>query len=311
MGFGKILKTLSSPAAIVANPTIGLNALAGKKAAGALGLSLEDEQGAYVSPEQVQQGLYRSFANDYDNQMKLADKGVMESELTRGVYGSGGLQSQLGDEGRKLADSGFQLTQGDREAYGQTSGDISRLFGQQEQAASQSLARRGLASASSGAAGATFSGLAGNKNEMLAKAQTDIAQKRMVDTQNRLMQNRQLQNSLATQGAALAQNRYDTKGQSLLNSVNVEKIGTDQKRQALADQEAAVRPGLFSTIGQGLQAGVGTLATQAPGMLATGGMPTGMFGGGAKQSSPLAAKNRLGVDGAGGTTSYSSDYLNS
>jgi hypothetical protein len=280
---------------------------AGKK----LGLGMEDEQGAFATPEQQQQANYREFANRFDTEMNAADKGVQESALTRGVYGEGGLQSQLGDEGRQLADSGFQLQKGDREAYGQASGDISRLFGQQEQQATQNLARRGLASASSGAAGATFSGLQGNKNEMLASAQMDIAQKRMEDTQKRLVQNRQMQQQLATQGAALSQSRFQDKGDGLLNSVKVESQGNADKRQSLADQQAAVKPGLFSTIGQGLQGGLGTLASQAPGMLVTGGMPTGgLFGAAKKAVNPLANKNQYGVDGAGGTTSYSTSYLN-
>jgi hypothetical protein len=286
--FSKALKAVAGPAGIIANPTIGLNALAGKKAAETLGLGFEDEQGAYATPEQVQAGLYRSFANDYESQMGLADKGVQTSGLTRDVYGEDGLQSRLAREGRELANNGFQLTQGDREAYGQVSGDVSRLFGQQEQQTSQNLARRGLASASSGASAAAFSGLQGSKNEMLAKAQTDIAQKRMTDAQNRYRENAALQAEVASVGAGLSRNRFLDKGQGLLNSVSVENAGNEARRQALADQEAAIRPGLFSTIGQGLQAGIGNLATQAPGMLVSGGMP-GMSGGGG--SSALGGKS--------------------
>ena len=249
---------------------------AGKK----LGIGLEDEQGAYVTPEAQQAALYRAFANDYDNQMKLADKGVQESDLTKGLFGQGGLQSQLSNESRDLASRGFQLQQEDREAYGQVSGDVTRMFGQQEQAATQALARRGLASASSGAAGATFSGLQGNKNEMVAKAQMQIAQNRMQDTQKRLMENRRMQGALGEMGAGLAQQRYDTKGRSLMNAMDAEGQQNAAKQQALANQQAAVKPGLFSTIGQGLQAGIGNLATQAPGMLVTGGIPMGGGGGG-------------------------------
>lgn len=289
MGFLK--KITSNPLrSIAAVGTLGGSELAlaaGKK----LGLSLGGKEGEYITPEQQQAGLYRSFANDYDNQMGLAEKGVQESALTKGIFGTGGLQSQLGDEGRQLADSGFQLQKGDREAYGQASGDISRLFGQQEQQATQNLARRGLASASSGAAGATFSGLQGNKNEMLADAQMQIAQKRMQDTQKRLMDNRQLQSKLAGQGADMAQSRYQDKGNALRQSVNVEQGMNDDKRQAAADQAASRKPGLFESIGQGLQTGVTSLASAAPGA-AVG----GMFGGGAGASGVAAApkRNRFG-----------------
>jgi len=251
--------------------------LAVPAAAKKLGIGLEDEQGAYVTPEAQQAALYRGFANDYDNQMKLADKGVQESALTKGVYGEGGLQSQLGTEGKDLASRGFQLTQDDREAYGQASGDVARLFGQQEQDTAQSLARRGLGSASSGAAGAAFSGLAGNKNEMLAKAQTNIAQKRMENTQNRLIQNRQLQGQLAQQGADMSRGRYEDKGSSLFKAMTAEDRQNQAKEQALANQQAAVKPGLFSTIGQGLQRGIGQMAQAAPGM-AVGGATGGAYG---------------------------------
>lgn len=277
---GKAVKAISSPLGIVANPMIGLNALAGKKAASALGLSLDGEQGAYATPEQMQADLYRKFANDYDNQMGLAEKGVQESALTKDLFGQGGLQSQLATEGKDLASRGFSLQQPDHEAYGQVSGDVARLFGQQEADTTQALARRGLASAGSGAAGAAFSGLSGNKNEMLAQAQMQIAQKRMQDTQNRLMQNRQLQQSLGVHGNDMARKRYSDKGDSLLNATNVETASNNAKRQAAQDQADAYKPGLFESIGQGLQSGVTNLASAAPGMLVGGAMNGGGAAGG-------------------------------
>lgn len=232
---------------------------AGKK----LGIGLEDEQGEYNKTDDAQ-----DFYKNYDREMGRAEKGVQEGALTKGLFGEGGLQSQLGAEGKDLASRGFQLTQDDREAYGQVSGDVARMFGQQEQDATRALARRGLASASSGAAGATFSGLAGNKNEMLAKSQMQIAQNRMDNTQKRLTENRRMQGVLGETGAGLAQQRYSDKGQSLVTAAGL-------RGQDMAAQQAAVKPGLFSTIGQGLQAGIGNLATQAPGMLVSGGMPMG------------------------------------
>lgn len=293
---GKKIKNVVGGAVGFASPIGAIGGAALPSLAKKLGIGLEDEQGAYVTPEAQQAALYRGFANDYDNQMKLADKGVQESELTKGLFGQGGLQSQLGAEGKDLASRGFQLTQDDREAYGQVSGDVARMFGQQEQAASQSLARRGLASASSGASGAAFSGLQGNKNEMLAQAQLGIAQKRMADTQSRLQQNRVLQGQMGEMGAGLAQSRYDTKGNSLIQAMGAEDKQNQAKQQALANQQAAVKPGLFSTIGQGLQAGIGNLATQAPGMLVTGGIPMG--GGGGGDPTPGAQQPRWDTSGS-------------
>jgi hypothetical protein len=249
----------------------------GQKGLKALGINLDGEQGEYVDPAKEQSYLFNKFAGDYDNQMKLAEKGVQESALTKNLFGQGGLNDRLAGEEQKLASTGFQLQPEDHEAYGQVAGNVSRLFGQQEQNAAQSLARRGLASAGSGAAGATFSGLAGNKNEMLAAAQTQIAQKRMADNMQRLQQTRSLMSSLGNQGAQLSRQRYDDKRGVLLDSVNVERGINDTNRQAMQDKQDAWKPGLLETIGTGLQAGIGKMATEAPGY-AVGGMTGGKFG---------------------------------
>lgn len=307
---GLLKKITSNPLrAAAAVGTFGSSelALAGAKK---LGLTLDGEQGEYVTPEQHQQRLYRAFANDYDNQMNLADKGVQESAMTKNLYGQGGLNERLNSEEQKLASQGFQLTQDDREAYGQTAGDVSRLFGQQEQAATQNLARRGLASASSGASGAMFSGLAGNKNEMLAKAQTDIANKRMQNTLQRLQQTRNQMQTLGVQGADLARTRYQDKGQGLMNAVNVENLGNEQNRNALQDKNDAFKPGLLETIGNGLQTGIGNLASAAPGM-AVGGLGGGAASsGGAGQAPGGLSRTGMKQDRAGGTTGYSRAYMN-
>jgi len=289
--------------AIKALPTVatgGLN-LVGKK----LGIGLEDEQGAYLTPEQKAQKEAQAYYADYDKNMGAATKGVQEGAFTKDVFGQGGLQSQLASENADLSSRGYSLQQPDYEAYGQASGDIARQFGQQEQDVSQSLARRGLGGGSSGAAGAAFSGLAGNKNEMLAKAQTNIAQKRMADTTQRLNNTRSMMSSLANQGTNLANSSWAQKGSSLNAAAGKESDMNVQNSETLAAQQAAIKPGLFSTIGQGLQRGIGQVAQQAPGMAL--GAATG---GASMAGSPLAQKNKYGVDGAGGTTSMSTDYLN-
>ncbi len=249
-----------------------------------LGLGLEDEQGDYAKTGDVQ-----DFYRNYDREMGLADKGVQNSALTRDVYGEGGLQGQLAKEQSQLANQGFQLTQDDRTAYGQAAGDIARQFGQQEQDLTSSLARRGLAGAASGAAGAAFSGLAGNKNEMLAKAQMDIAQKRYQDTQNRLQNVRNQMQSLAGQGSQLSRQRYSDKGAGLA-------AASDAQSKELANKQAALKPGLLSTIGQGLQAGIGTAAVQAPGALVTGGASLAA----PSMSLPSLGQNKAAQGGVGG-----------
>lgn len=240
----------------------------------AVGLNLEGEEGSSYNPNLSQTDAYNQYANAFGSEMDRADKGVQESGLTKDVYGAGGLQSQLAKEQGDLSSRGFSLQQPDYEAFGQASGDISRQFGQQEQDVANSLARRGLGGASSGAAGAAFSGLAGNKNEMLAKAQTDIAQKRMADTQQRLLQTRQMMTNLASQGSGLAQDRYNSKGGSLATSAGLQNQGNALQRQAYQDKEANYKPGLMESLGQGLQAGVVNLASKAPSIglgAATGG----------------------------------------
>lgn len=245
-----------------------------------LGLGLEGEQGEFATPEQAFKRAYEKAAADYTGEMGRAEKGVQESALTKDLFGQGGLQSQLAKEQQQLSGQGFALTPEDMTAYGQTSGDISRLFGQQEQGAAKALARRGLGSASSGAAGAMFSGLAGNKNEMLAKAQTDIAQRRYQDTANRLQNTRNMMQSLGGQGAGLARERYGDRMAGLAGASGSEGIRNAENARMLEDKKAAYNPGLLGTIGQGLQTGVGSLAAKAPGML-LGGAAGGGAGGSA------------------------------
>lgn len=195
------------------------------------------------NPQTNQSGAYNNFANNEANEFSAANNSAQDEitngSLTSGLFGQGGVQSQLQNEGNELASKGYQLNDQDREAYGQASGDISRQFGQQEQDASKMLARRGLGGGASGAAGATFSGLAGSKNEMLAKAQTDIAQKRMQDTTQRLQANRSMQQSLGMEGQGLknnmAQQRFDNKGNALKNAAGIESGVNEQGRQANED----------------------------------------------------------------------------
>jgi hypothetical protein len=198
--------------------------------------------------KQERQAKYDKFVDEAHPEIEglagtqMATDAIRSNPMLAGLYGEGGLQSQLGAEGKDLASRGYSLQQPDYEAYGQASGDIARQFGQQEADASKMLARRGLGGASSGAAGAAFSGLAGNKNEMLAKAQTDIAQKRMQDTTQRLQANRALQAQLGQQGNAAIGDQYNrqlqgfnTKAGVLNQSVQNEQGANQQGRQANED----------------------------------------------------------------------------
>lgn len=132
---------------------------------------------------------------------KYATEQVRNNALLGGLFGQGGQLEKAQEQYNQLANQGFQLQPQDITAYGQASGDIARLFGAQEQGLAQSLADRGLASAPSGAAGVGFTGLQGNKNEMLAKAQMDIANQRMQNTMQRMGQLQSYIGNLGQQGA--------------------------------------------------------------------------------------------------------------
>lgn len=291
-------KGLKKVASIVPATSI----LTGKGPAAKL-LGLEEKQGEFNDQQDLQSYLRTADPNvDPITGMDRATKYTQENALTKGVFGQGGVQSQLESEGKDLASRGFSLQKDDREAYGQTAGDISRLFGQQENQAAQSLARRGLGAGSSGAAGAMYSGLAGNKNEMLAKAQLNIAQKRMADTQQRLLQNRALQSQLAGQGSDLSNRQYQNQVEGRQRRIGELSALEASKSQVMGDKQAAFKEGgLLKGFGRGLQAGTSQLGAQLPGMLATGGMSAGAGALGSSGGSSMA-----GLFGQGGGASAGS-----
>ncbi len=194
---------------------------------------------------------------------RLAAQEVQNNPLTSGLFGKGGLNDRLGSEEQNLASRGYSLQQPDYEAYGQASGDISRQFGQQEADTSKALQRRGLGGGSSGAAGAAFSGLAGNKNEMLAKAQTDIAQKRMADTTQRLQNTRAMMGQLGAQAGSLQDSQYDrqlagakNRQQNVVNAAQLQGGANAQNNAAglasMEDKRGAKGKTLLEGLGQGM-----------------------------------------------------------
>lgn len=251
------------------NPAIGL---ATGQGAFAKALGLEKGQGEYWNAdESASQDLMGMNADQMYNQ---GTKSIQENALLSGLFGKEGLQSRLGTEEQRLATQGYQLTPEDREAYGQASGDISRLFGTQEQAAAQSLASRGLASAPSGVAGATFSGLQGNKMEQLAKAQTAIADRRMQNTMQRLNSTRQMMSDLGNQAGGLLNQQFNNR-LGLAEARQGAQGQINQGRMAsLADKRSQRSGSLLENFGTGLRGGVTNLGAQAPSMLASGGMPS-------------------------------------
>lgn len=171
------------------------------------------------------QGYIDMLASDPLTGSKLATEQVQSSPLFGQLFGQGGALSSALSKEQELQNKGFQLTPEDQEMYGQASGNIARLFGQQEQSAAQSLADRGLAAAPSGAAGALFSGLAGNKNEQLARAQMNIMQNRFQNTMQRIQQQQQFAAQLGGQAQTAVQSQFGRN-----------QAGVEGRRQGLMGQ---------------------------------------------------------------------------
>lgn len=130
---------------------------------------------------------------------RLAGEAVRGDDVSGLLYGQEGLAQQLAGEGRRLAGEGGQFQPEDNEAFGQASDSIARMAAQRESDLANSMAGRGFGQAGSGAAGAAFSGLAGNKFEQLARAQTSIADQRKQRQLQQLQENRRMQAQLGQQ----------------------------------------------------------------------------------------------------------------
>lgn len=172
---------------------------------------------------------------------KMASDQVRSDPLSSGLLGEGGsLERALGEE-KDLQSRGWTLQPEDFEAYGQASGNIARMFGQQEQSLAQSLSDRGLAAGSSGIAQQQFSGLQGNKAEQLGQLQSQIAQQRMQTNMQRLNDTRGYLNNLGNLGQTAVQNQYNRNlaGVNAYNDNMHQMAGRDiQKYQA--EQSAAL-----------------------------------------------------------------------
>lgn len=194
---------------------------------------------------------------------KFATEQVQNNGILGKLFGKGGAMDRADLEEQDLAKRGYSLQPEDYEAYGQTSGNIARLFGQQEQNTAADLASRGLAAAPSGAAGVAYSGLQGNKNEQLARAQTDIAQKRMQMNLERLNQTRQYLSGLGGLGE---KSIMDTRAanlagvgqkQGFLGQTAQQGLGSWQAQNAanmasMQNKQGEKSPGLGELFGAGL-----------------------------------------------------------
>ena len=253
----------------------------------------------YNSGNAGREALADALATNATTGSRYATEQVQNNPILGQLFGENGALGRANTEEQKLASQGFQLQPQDVEAYGQASGNIARLFGQQEQGASQSLADRGLAASPSGAAGAIFSGLQGNKNEQLAQSQMQIANQRMQNTMQRLNDTRNFMAQLGSQGANDIQQQYGRQLAGAQNSAgNIsnasqqqinQNTGANQANLAGQNFEAANKPKNIADFwtagtGQGLQSetamannptGTGMQAMQSMG--SSGGGMAAMF----------------------------------
>ncbi len=138
-----------------------------------------------------------ALATDATTGSNFATEQVQNNGILGQLYGKEGLMGKEIAKEQQLQNQGYQLTPEDHSLYGQTSGNIARMFGQQGNQAANDLASRGMSN--SGAAGAMFSGIAGNQNEQLARAQEQIMQQRFQNTQNQIAQQQKMISTMGGQ----------------------------------------------------------------------------------------------------------------
>lgn len=285
-------------------------------------------QGQYGLTPEGQQGFNNALATGATTGSKYATDQVQGNSLLSGGLNSEqgqlqagqGLQSSQTDILNGLQNQGYNLTQGDNTLYGQESGQIANQFGQQANQTANSLASRGLSN--SGAAGAAFSGIAGNQNQMLANAQQQISQQRFQNTMSQIGQQQQFIGQLNAQNNQAA-GQYANTGANDINQQYGRQLqganyATGSQAQAAGLQNTAnsnqntagLAASTFNAqnspynLGDFAGAGIGqSVQDGAPGFL--GSLPGtigGLFaGGGADAATAGAAGGALGAGaGSGG-----------
>lgn len=209
--------------------------------------SFDDALSASALTEPEQHDLADQLATGATTGSRFATEQIQKNPVLGSLFGEGGQMSkQIGQYGKQsgllddLQSQGFNLKPEDQSLYGQMSGNIARQFGQAGNAAASNLAARGLSS--SGAAGAMFSGLQGNQNEMLAQAQQQIGQQRVQNTMQQIGQQQQFLSQLG--------GNINNMGNSAENAIN-QQYG----RQLSGAQHQ--QQGLFTTAGLQNQANAG------------------------------------------------------
>ncbi len=247
-------------------------------------------------------GLGNAMAQGLNNQTPgpqgSATANIQNDPILSGTYGQGGTLDQTRAQETQQANQPWALTDEDKSAYGQASGNIARQFGQNDQSLSQSLSDRGLSD--SGVAGAAFSGAQGNKNEQLAGLQTQIANNRQQMNMQRLGQTQNFLSQLG-QGANTALNNENSR---MLNanaqSNQAYKDKFNMAQGLLGNYQNQQNTGLEQQQGTAHGSTLGNMASgMAQGMMSGGGGGGSKSGGGPKMgttSDPTKGGNYAGAD---------------
>jgi hypothetical protein len=255
-------KELTSEAEMLRDPTLN-------------GLMSDYSQGK-ITLQQALQGMsgqgnlsaaYGQLATSPIAGSMVASEQVRNDPLSKGLLGEGGALERALAEEKDLASRGYSLQPEDYEAYGQASGNIARMFGQQENSLAQALANRGLSAAGSGVANQQFSGLMGNKFEQLAQSQRQIADDRMKRNLERLTQTRDFTSRLGSLGQDALNSQFnrnlagqDSRQANLRGAAGLD-ISKYSAEQAAAEASAKSRKenekaSLMDAIGKGAYSGV-------------------------------------------------------
>jgi hypothetical protein len=170
------------------------------------GMSQSDLLGKYSGNAGQETEAANALATNPLTGSLFAAKQVQSDPILGGLFGQGGQLQNSENQLNTLENQGFNLTQGDNTLYGQEAGQIANQFANQGNQAASDLANRGMSA--SGAAGAAFSGIAGNQNQMLANAQLAIGQQRFTNVQNQIAQQSQIMENLGQQGQTAINNAY-------------------------------------------------------------------------------------------------------
>lgn len=234
------------------------------------------------------------FAVDPLSGSRFATEQVQNNPILGSLFGKGGALDRANLEEQGLASRGYSLKPEDYEAYGQASGDVARMFGQQEQGLSRSLASRGLGAAASGAALQGYAGLQGNKYEQLAGIQRQIADDRMNMNLQRLNQTRNYLTNMGGLGAQSINEQFNrqlagagAKRQQLSDLAGKTTAQRSMENQAnlaaMQDKRAAEKPSLMDAVGSGILGG--TSKGVSSGI-------SGLFGGGPSNTEPTAGSTK-------------------